>query len=195
MTRDDYSELIAAVEDMKWDAVMESVDEYAREEFGGDDVLEIDTGDVTARVWSLNGVRDGDDPKDLDEVVNGTKDLSLRMEMNHGDPEVVGTVDGKEVARADAGDVLDVDFYLDDIDVDVDYETMYRETPSYDESIGGWLPDEQAAGTRAVVSGSIYMGADAKINAQKFIDMNRGALEKAGFSEKARNGKERRPER
>lgn len=194
MTRDDYSELIAAVEDMKWDAVMEAVDEYAREEFGGDDVLEVDTEDVTARVWSLNGVRDGDEPKSLDETVKGTKDLVLRMEMNR-DPEVVGTVDGKEVARADAADVLDVDLYMDDIDVDVDYETMYRETPSYDASIGGWLPDERAAGTRAVVSGNIYMGADAKINAQKFIEMNRDALEKAGFSEKARSGKERRQER
>lgn len=194
MTRDDYSELIAAVEDMKWDAAKKAVEEYAREEFGGDDVLEVDTEDVTARVWSLNGVRDGDEPKSLDETVKGTKDLVLRMEMNR-DPEVVGTVDGKEIARADAADVLDVDLYMDDIDVDVDYETMYRETPSYDASIGGWLTDERAAGTRAVVSGNIYMGADAKINAQKFIEMNRDALEKAGFSEKARSGKERRQER
>ena len=90
---------------------------------------------------------------------------------------------------------------VDDADLDVEYETLYRETPVYDSSIGGWLPEAEPAGVKAVVSGNVYLDADGvKINARKFMEMNRGALEKAGFSEivaeeKTKDRKEGRQER
>lgn len=177
--------MLAAINDMEWDAISEAAEEYTKYEFIPGDVQEVDTSDITATVWSVNGIRDGDEPPVLDETVKGKdgKDLNLHIDMTHGYPEVVGSIDGREVAREDGSEVIDVANLLVD-DADLEYETLYRETPVYDSSIGGWLPEAEPAGVKAVVSGSVYLDADGvKINARKFMEMNRGALEKAGFSE------------
>lgn len=187
MTREDYGYMLEAINDMEWDAISEAAEEYTKYEFIPGDVQEVDTSDITATVWSVNGIRDGDEPPVLDETVKGKdgKDLNLHIDMTHGYPEIVGSIDGREVAREDGSEVIDVaNLLVDDADLDVEYETLYRETPVYDSSIGGWLPEAEPAGVKAVVSGSVYLDADGvKINAQKFMEMNRGALEKAGFSE------------
>ena len=183
MTREDYGYMLEAINDMEWDAISEAAEEYTKYEFIPGDVQEVDTSDITATVWSVNGIRDGDEPPVLDETVKGKdgKDLNLHIDMTHGYPEIVGSIDGRE----DGSGVIDVaNLLVDDADLDVEYETLYRETPVYDSSIGGWLPEAEPAGVKAVVSGSVYLDADGvKINARKFMEMNRGALEKAGFSE------------
>ena len=93
--------MLEAINDMEWDAISEAAEDYAEYEFGTGDVQEVDTSDITATVLSVNGIRDGDEPPVLDETVKGKdgKDLNLHIDMTHGYPEIVGSIDGREVAR------------------------------------------------------------------------------------------------
>lgn len=86
MTREDYGYMLEAINDMEWDAISEAAEEYTEYEFIPGDVQEVDTSDITATVWSVNGIRDGDEPPVLDETVKG-KD---GMEMNRGALEKAG---------------------------------------------------------------------------------------------------------
>ena len=95
MTREDYGYMLEAINDMEWDDISEAAEDYAEYEFGTGDVQEVDTSDITATVWSVNGIRDGDEPPVLDETVKGKdgKDLNLHIDMTHGYPEIVGSIE------------------------------------------------------------------------------------------------------
>lgn len=156
------------------DAFDYTVEEFLEEEYGDDGQYEAD--DVTAYVASING----GDRNAITKSVHGTKTLDLEVSMENGTPEVIGTIDGKEVGRSDYA--FDIGFNVDKPNLDVNYEDVFMEVPVFDAAWGQYYPDEEKVGEVAVLSGEIALDAEVSIDTKEFIRENRDALAKAGFS-------------
>lgn len=160
------NELTDILEDEYTDKAIDAVYEYLN-----DNYEKYNDEDIDYYVSSVSG--------DMKDTVHGTKDLDLEVSTDRGIPEVVGKIDGNEVARSEAS--LDVQMNVDSDNLEAYYEDSYHDEPSYDASIGGFLPDAVKDGETAILSGELLLDAEVSINREKFLAENKDALKEAGF--------------